>query len=300
MSDFIEIVSDEFPEIKFINGNRNARYPYSNSMLFKDILIDTGISNQYIRKLKKKYEIKKVLLSHWHEDHISGNYRLRECEFYCHKNDQKVIENTELMFEYYDIKDSPIEEEFREGMSIFNLRDTIITDNFKNNELIKIDEDLCLKVLHTPGHTAGHCSFLETNSKIAFLADIDLSSFPFYGGIDSDLIKLESSLEKLLKLNLDIVATGHKDIFNGKKKVHKAIINYQDIIKRRDNRILEHLSEKTPTNTVQLKKLNLIYKKYGMFKDYEIIAEIVMINKHFEKLLKEQRVVFNDGGYILS
>ncbi|MBD3194276.1 MAG: MBL fold metallo-hydrolase [Candidatus Lokiarchaeota archaeon] len=300
MSDFIEVVSDDFPEIFFIHGNRNARYPYSNSMLFKDILIDTGISNQYIRRLKKEHKITKVLLSHWHEDHISGNYRLKNSEFFCHKNDQKIIENTELMYEYYNIKDSPIEEQFQEGMSIFNLRDTKITDNFENDELIKIDEDLCLKVLHTPGHTAGHCSFLETNSKIAFLADIDLSSFPFYGGIDSDLIKLEKSLEKLLECNLEIVATGHKGIFRDKNKIQQAIMSYQDIIKKRDKRILDQLSERSPTKTEQLKKLNLIYKKYGMFEDYEHIAEMVMINKHFEKLLKEKRVIFEDGGYILS
>jgi glyoxylase-like metal-dependent hydrolase (beta-lactamase superfamily II) len=56
-----------------------------------------------------------------------------------------------------------------------------VNSTFEDNEIIDIGEDYKMKVIHTPGHSAGHCCFYELNSKIAFLADIDFSSFgPWY------------------------------------------------------------------------------------------------------------------------
>ena len=55
-----------------------------------------------------------------------------------------------------------------------------------------------IKVIHTPGHTVGHCCFWFPEPEILFSADIDLSDFgPWYGNACSDLASLDNSLEKL-------------------------------------------------------------------------------------------------------
>ena len=95
--DFIKPLSDEFDNIYFIEGERFARYPYSNSMLIGDYLIDTGISPKRLRRLKKRFPINHVFLTHWHEDHISGNYIMKNVKFYCHSNDKLPIENVDIL-----------------------------------------------------------------------------------------------------------------------------------------------------------------------------------------------------------
>ena len=46
-------LSDEFENIYYIEGERRGGYPYSNSLLIGDYLIDTGISSGRIRKLNR-------------------------------------------------------------------------------------------------------------------------------------------------------------------------------------------------------------------------------------------------------
>ncbi len=300
MDDFIHLISDEFPEIYFIEGARNGKYPYSHSLLIEDYIIDTGISTRLLRKLKRKFPINNVLLSHWHEDHTSGNRIFPNANFLIHFNDKYLIENVDKFNDYYGISNTPAAEEFTGLEEGLRLKNTKIEKTFENNDIIKIGDHLNLKVVHTPGHTAGHCSFYELNSKLAFLADIDLTNFVFYAGIDSDLLDFEKSIEKLEQLNIDIVATGHRGIIEGKKTIKEELEKYKLIIYKRDERILTQFSEIKPIMVNDFKGKNFIYKYYTMFKEYEIIAELIMIQKHFDKFLVQKLISPKDNGFILS
>ena len=66
-----------------------------------------------------------------------------------------------------------------------------------------------------------------------------------------------------------------------------------------DERILSYLSEKNPINPGDLIKKNIIYKKYGLWQVYEITAEKIMIEKHFEKFLKTKIIEKKNNGFIL-
>ncbi|MFX0027104.1 MAG: MBL fold metallo-hydrolase, partial [Candidatus Hermodarchaeota archaeon] len=293
-------ISDEFPEIYFIEGARNGKYPYSHSLLIEDFIIDTGISSRLLRKLKRKFQINNALLSHWHEDHTSGNRIIPNANFLIHFNDKYLIENVDKFSEYYGILNTPAAETFTWLEESLKLMNTKIEKTFKDNQVIKIGDHLHLKVIHTPGHTAGHCSFYELNSKIAFLADIDLTNFVFYAGIDSDLLDFEKSIEKLEQLNIDIVATGHRGIIEGKNKIKEELKKYKSIIYKRDDRLLSQFSEFKPIMVNDFKGKNLIYKYYSEFKEYEIVAELIMIQKHFDKFLIRKLIAPKENGFILS
>ena len=45
---------------------------------------------------------------------------------------------------------------------------------------------------------------------------------------------------------------------------------------------------------------NLIYRKYGLGKDFEVIAERIMIEKHFDKFLNNNTVEKLNNGYVLK
>ncbi|MHA1432095.1 MAG: MBL fold metallo-hydrolase [Candidatus Freyarchaeota archaeon] len=71
--------------------------------------------------------------------------------------------------------------------------------------------DTKLQVLHTPGHSRGHCCFLLPEEKIVFLSDIDLTSFgPWYGALDSNVDDFIDSIEKLKRMSFEIAVTSHK------------------------------------------------------------------------------------------
>ncbi|MFX0031996.1 MAG: MBL fold metallo-hydrolase [Candidatus Hodarchaeota archaeon] len=300
MSIFFEQILEEFPDIYFIKGARDGRYPFSHSMLICDYLIDTGISTRLLRSLKRQFQINYVLLSHWHEDHTSGNRIFPNAKFFIHNHDKYLIENVDKFNEYYGILNTPAAETFgwlEEGL---RLKNTQMERCFDDNEVINIVNSYHLKVIHTPGHTAGHCSFYELNSKIAFLADIDLTNFIFYAGIDSDLLEFEKSIQKLENLDIEIAVTGHKGIIIGKKDIREELRKYKSIIYKRDERILSKFSEINPIKVEDFKGKNFIYKYYSDFKEYELVAELIMIQKHFDKFLKQNLISKEENGFILS
>lgn len=302
MSEITQNLSDDFKEIIFLPGENHAKYPYSNSLLIDKILIDTGISKRRIKQLlKNNRKIEIIALSHWHEDHCSGNALFPNAQFYCHPIDQRVIENVETMYDLYNIINSPIEQEFKEFFSTFKLKSTPIQHPFAENEMISLSNGLNLRVIHTPGHSAGHCCFYEEKTKICFLADIDLTSFgPWYGCKDSDLCAFGESIKKMQQLDISIAVSSHNECIFGHQQIQNKFVDYVQIIKQRDARILECFTETVPRNIQDLLRRNLIYKKYNTFEGYLIIAEQIMIEQHIRKLCEEKRLIAKETGFILS
>ena len=301
MNDFIQPLSDEHKDIYFIQGELNARYPYSHSLLVGDYLIDTGISSKRLRKLKKLFPINHVFLSHWHEDHISGNYLLKDAKFHCHLKDKPLIEDIEKMIPYYNVAGTPIEDDMRKLIEVLRMKNVKIDYLLEENQIIDIGDELKLQIIYTPGHTAGHCSFYELNTKVAFLGDIDLSKYPYYGNIDASLIEFENSIDRIKNLDVNIVVTGHRGVIEGRSKIREEIDIYESILQERDERILSYFPERSkPIKLIDFKYKNIIYRKYTAFKDFELIAELLMIEKHFEKFLKCDIISKQKDGYILD
>jgi len=221
LDDFIQSLSDD--SIYFIKGDKNARYPNSNSLLIGDHLIDTGVSGKVLRKVKKQFEINHVILSHWHEDHIHGNYLLPNARYYSHVNDKHIIEDINKMIPYYKVDGMSIGEDLKNLFIYMKIQNTLIDKTIEEGDIFKISEDIHLQVLFTPGHTAGHCAFYEPRSKIGFFGDIDLSKLPYYGNIDADLAEFENSIDRLLKMEFDIVVTGHKGPIMGRQTIKEEL-----------------------------------------------------------------------------
>ncbi|TFF87858.1 MAG: MBL fold metallo-hydrolase, partial [Promethearchaeota archaeon] len=209
MLPYLEQIYDESPDFLFIRGKEESDYYTCNALLINDILIDTGISNKYLEQIIKNYEINKVIFSHWHEDHISGSNLLPKCSFLCHSNDKFVIENIKKMYLFYGFNVNP-PDEMVSYLNKYDLHDTKISQTLKDGQKIVIDDKYNLMIIHTPGHTSGHCCFYEEDLKFAFLADINMpESGPWYGGIDSNLIEYEESLHKLLNLEIETAIFSH-------------------------------------------------------------------------------------------
>ena len=100
-------------------------------------------------------------------------------------------------------------------------------------------------------------------------------------------------------MKAEIAVVGHKNPVFGRKEINLELDNFKSIIYKRDERILSNLHEQKPIQPFDLKGKNLIYKRYT-FESFEIISELVMIEKHFDKFLKNKIVSIKDNGVILN
>lgn len=301
MKDFIQQIYEDHNDLYIIKGQGKGRVPFSNSLLIADHLIDTGVSPLYLKRIKKKFKINKGMFSHWHDDHIRDNKILSNVPFYCHPECKPIIEDIDKLLDLYDIRGTSVQEKFKIFLSdVINVYDTQIEGTFNSGDTLKIGK-YNVKVIETPGHSIGHCAFHIPELRFAFIGDIDLSQFgPWYGGKDSNIVDFIHSIDKISKLNLEKVVTGHQGLFKGASLINNELQRYKAIFKKREDKILYYMNETKPIKSDDLLEKNIIYRNYRFFKPFLLVMEKTMIQKHFEKMVKEDKITHYNNGYVLS
>ena len=306
---YLSLIDDSFTKCYFVLAENNGRYPNSHSLLIQTdeksneaILFDSGVGHLVVRKLMKDFKITKVFLSHWHEDHISGNYVLkrRQAEFFCHPFDSPILKDITKFQVFYATLGSPVEEIFQDLLVSLKIENMIEINEVVHNQEVKFSDNLKIKVLHTPGHSSGHCCYYEPERGLIFLADIDLSGLgPWYGCIDSDIDEFEKSIKELMRMKIEYAVSSHKGVFTGKTEIKEKLSEYLKIIYQREENILSELSEVKPKAIEELIGKRIIYKNYNSMKEYLYIAEKLMLSKHIIRLIREQKISKVSQGFIL-
>lgn len=300
MLSFIDPLPVDIKSAFLVKGKENTPYYTSNSILIGDTLIDTGISLEYLLKLKMDFEINQILFTHWHEDHISGGNYFKDASYSCHLKDRPIIENINNMASMYGYP-SEIPEALGDYLSLYDLKNVKIDKTFEDQEQLKLIDDTCLRIIHAPGHSAGHCCFFNEKTGFAFLSDLSMpGAGPWYGALDSSLIDFENSLEKINKLEIQVATLSHYGIIEGKESVKNILNEAILIITERDEKILTHLSENVPKNSEDLWKQGLIYEGSESYEEALILCEKMMIENHFEKLSRDNVIIEQANGYILN
>ncbi len=166
----------------------------------KKILIDTGFNNQYAEKIinhMKSFDIKidRIVLTHVHPDH-SSNVSVFQKAF-----DAKVC----------------VHENIAKKFSQFGDKLVIL----KEGDILKVEDGLELKIIHTPGHSDGGICLYDEKNKILFSGDTVFSDGNI-GRTDlgGDIHALIHSIEKLLKLDVEILCPGHMNaVRNGNEHI---------------------------------------------------------------------------------
>jgi metallo-beta-lactamase class B len=179
------------------------------------ILIDTGFHTTVPLLLDSLAEvgvelsdIKAVVHTHGHVDHCGGSKQIKELtggKTYLHESDVEQVENgTELTCAkyFYDIDDF---QTFRVDVP------------FRDADIIEVS-DKKLRVLHTPGHTKGCCSFLleeqDFGRKLTVLFIGGLGQWTFDSrhrsqGYDGDMEDYQKTICILKNLDVDVFLTSH-------------------------------------------------------------------------------------------
>ena len=185
-------------------------------------LIDSGCGFVHARLvenistvLPEDVEVKYLLLTHCHYDHVGGAAALREqygCKIVAHQLDAG----------YLEAGDSEVTAASWYGA---NMQPLAIDHKIEGHkEIFKVGDGEVL-AYHCPGHSPGSVVYVAEieNQKILFGQDV-------HGPLDSSLLSNREdyvrSLKFMITLNADILCEGHFGVYRGKENIEQFIRSF--------------------------------------------------------------------------
>lgn len=242
-------------------------------------LIDAGfISKQYAEELYERTNVKDVLITHHHIDHV-GLVFWKEINAYMNKKEVKFLNmyvNPKSFFKpYIDwINKYAIGFEFIRplvgaltGESTRQKIEVKAKINYLNDEIFGLD------VIFTPGHSPGHVCFYK--DKVLFSGDLILSDttthvgyYPSYS--DNPMKDQIESLKRILNLEIDTIYPAHEKVIrNPKKRIWELIEHY----KSRIDEVFQVLGKK-PLNVVDVAKRVSWHQSFDELKGWDKLLAI--------------------------
>lgn len=274
-----------------------ARFPYSHSLFIDDdikVLIDTSCGENHIQHYLNQ-GVDLIINTHFHEDHILNNYRFHWSEIWAHPLDAPGIQSLSSfldMYGFYQFHASAIGNDFVESIQ---LKESPVDRFIEDGQILDFGTTK-IQVIHTPGHTPGHCCFYFEQEDLLFSADIDLSSFgPWYGHLCSSLKDFIHSIKRCMELHPRYVLSSHKGWIED--DIEQRFRNYLQIIYKKQELLLKSLH--IPLNLDQIAALGIFY---GPLKDPSplyLLMERMAMYIHLQYLMDLHQVDCAEGVYFL-
>jgi glyoxylase-like metal-dependent hydrolase (beta-lactamase superfamily II) len=263
------------------------------------VVIDASSDRKKLQQFMDRGPVDYLITSHAHEDHLIFNYLFPQSKFCVHPFDAPQFADIDTLITSYG--DMP--EEMREKWRVFLLNDCHYTtrrpDLLLQDGMVMDLGKVQMEVIHTPGHTRGHCAFYFINERTMFTADMDLTKAgPYYGDPTSDIDETIQSLKRLKTLEVDTYLTAHgKGILEGDPEY---IDRYLEVIFLREEKLLDFL-RKGPKTLDQVVQEGIIYgnKSISVGPWDLMLSERMMILKHLSRLVDMNRVMQDEDFYVL-
>jgi glyoxylase-like metal-dependent hydrolase (beta-lactamase superfamily II) len=259
MNDALVEIADH---IFYIAGENKGRYPDCHGMLVKDevsAIIDPACRENLMLEIASNGGIDIVLNTHYHEDHRIFNYVFDNARLLVHEFDAGGYGDAESFMSGFSYVKNP---QLKQMWHAF-LLDTCRYRPYEVDETLtdgtEIDFGHTLaQIIHTPGHSAGHCCFFFPREEIAYLGDIDLTSFgPWYAARDSDIDDSLRSIERIRSLKPKMVITSHGDGLIT-DNIDERLSRYADIVRIRDEKIVNFVTR--PRSLDEILALEIVYR----------------------------------------
>ncbi|MFZ3147650.1 MAG: MBL fold metallo-hydrolase [Methanothrix sp.] len=198
ITDHVHVLKIPF-QITDQSGQKVPRFVYAFLIYGERIwLIDSGVAGSeriildYLKKTgRSPEEISNLVLTHAHPDHIGASAsikRISGCTVAAHAAEKAWIEDVKLQ-----AKERPVPDFFSlVGGSVK------VDRTLQEGDVLQIEGDLTLRVLHTPGHSPGSLSLLLAEDGALFSAD----AVPIAGDmpIYQDILQSVQSIQKLASI----------------------------------------------------------------------------------------------------
>lgn len=186
------------------------------------VLIDTGYTDGGQRILRALAQLKRtpadirhILVTHGHVDHAGSLAALRRitgASAYMHPSDAAIVRQGIALRPTTTATTGALNRlAFTLGVRLLpkTVESSDIEHEISDGDLLPIAGGI--RVIHTPGHSAGHVSFLWEHGGVLFAGDAaaHLLGDLRYGPVVEDQAKLQQSIAKLCRVNFTIACFGH-------------------------------------------------------------------------------------------
>lgn len=253
-----EMASTEIiPGIHVVRGKFAGEFGFIASYLIIDegevLVIDPGTAGDPGDRLEKsiknlgfdpKTDVVGIICTHGHPDHVGGAGRFKrvtDAPIMIHEGDAELLTkpgdflNTRLILD----RAQRFSMKLDKGPLRVNYRGLEPDEFLKHGKDIRVG-NTALKVIHTGGHSAGHCVFYDTFRKALFTGD-EVNNFPndprkFYVDTSGSIVAKLAALETLSKLGAEHILPSHDtphiygDASLQFESVRDGVIHLQDII----------------------------------------------------------------------
>jgi glyoxylase-like metal-dependent hydrolase (beta-lactamase superfamily II) len=239
--------------------------------------------------------VDRILLSHCHEDHLAGAHAFMDAPCHVHELDLPGLRSLDDFMAIYGFPE-PVHSPWRKAVvEQFHFAPRPDAIAFRDGDVFDLG-GVRVRVIHTPGHTRGHCAFLVEPDAILYLGDIDLSSFgPYYGDAWSDLEAFERSLAAVRGIEARFYATFHHiGVVEGREAFLERLDRYRAVIAAREERLLSYLTE--PRSLDQIAAHRFVYRPSDAVSFADPVERRSMA-QHVQRLLREGRVHEMEPGW---
>jgi glyoxylase-like metal-dependent hydrolase (beta-lactamase superfamily II) len=280
---------------------RGGKYPFCHSVLIDDrdrAVIDASSDREKLQQFKDQGPVDYLIASHAHEDHLIFNYLFPQSKFCVHPFDAPQFENVESLIDSYGDAAKEEKEKWRTFLENDCHYRPRRADLLLNDGMVMDLGEVRMEVIHTPGHTRGHCAFYFINERMMYTADLDLTKAgPYYGDRASDIDETIRSLERLRTFEVETYLTAHgKGILEGDPR---HIDRYLEVIFIREEKLIDLLSKGAKTLD-QIVQKGIIYGNKSPIGPWDLtLSERAMIMKHLSRLAGMNRVKQEGDFYVL-
>ena len=286
--------------VTVISGASGGKYPDGNSTLVRGsegvVLIDPSLTVH--DRGGVGVTVDRVLISHAHEDHMSGVGVVSAARVSAHEADLIGVQSLDGFMEVYGLP-AEAEQDWRETVAReFHFSGWPAASGFVDGEVFDLG-DTAVTVMHLPGHTRGHSAFVVESDGVAFIGDVDLSAFgPYYGDHWSDLVDFEQSLVRIRDLDAAYYVTfHHKGVVKGRSEFLRLLDLFESVIARRDDSLLEMLDQ--PRSFTELLERGIVYRAGSRPAVFGESVERRTIAMHLDRLKAADVIDEHDGVFSL-
>jgi len=249
--------------VTVLYGAGHGKYPHGNSLLVKGAL-ETLIIDPSLGVVARKGglpRVDRIWNSHCHEDHIAGNHLFPDVPWELHEADLLGLHSFAGFLQIYGYDDTVLgggwEKVLKEQ---FFYTANPRAAGFRDGHVLELGGGVRVRVIHTPGHTRGHCAFHIEPDDVLYIGDIDLSSFgPYYGDAWSDLADFERSLRVVRGTLAKHYATFHHIGVVDRETFLARLDKFEAVIASREERLLAYLCE-APRTLDEIVQHRFVYR----------------------------------------
>jgi glyoxylase-like metal-dependent hydrolase (beta-lactamase superfamily II) len=292
-----ELVDLEIGRVTVLFGEKQGKYPQGNTVVVRgteeSLVIDPCLG--LIPRQLRLPAVDRVVTSHCHEDHIAGNHLFPEVPWHLHQADAPGMRSLDDFMAIYGFDDEAVDRAFRPlVLEQFHFTPRADVATFRDGDIFELG-GCRVRVIHTPGHTRGHCAFHIEPDDVLYLGDIDLSSFgPYYGDAWSDLEAFEDSLAKVREIDArHYVTFHHVGVLDDPRAFRERLDRFAAVIQQRETRLLAFLRD--PHSLEEIAEHRFVYRA-GDPVPFLACVERRSMGQHLERLVREGGVRETEPG----